>query len=119
MFRVGKIMSRAPIMSGMHQFPRAPIMAGVSPRKIMIVPCIVNSVLYDAGSMTPPVRGKSRPPSSGTGTPGLASCQRSIMAMIPPMPSQIRPNQRNCLAMTLWSVEKTCFRRKVVGSGWM
>jgi hypothetical protein len=46
MFSVGKIMSRAPIISGMQKLPYAPIMIGVMAKKIMIVPCIVNSVVY-------------------------------------------------------------------------
>ncbi len=36
-------MSRAPIMSGMQKFPNAPMRIGVTAKKIMIVPCIVNS----------------------------------------------------------------------------
>src|SRR5579863_7968898 len=43
MFNVGNAMSRAPIMSGMQKFPNAPMRIGVTAKKIMIVPCIVNS----------------------------------------------------------------------------
>ena len=45
MFSFGNAMSRAPIMSGMHRFPNAPIIIGVIAKKIMIRPCIVNSLL--------------------------------------------------------------------------
>src|SRR5436190_270204 len=34
MFSVGKIMSRAPIISGMQKFPKPPIMIGVMAKKI-------------------------------------------------------------------------------------
>ena len=36
-------MSRAPIISGMQKLPKPPIRIGVIAKKIMIVPCIVNS----------------------------------------------------------------------------
>src|SRR5262245_7202678 len=42
-----------------------------------------------------------------------------MVAMVPPTRRNIRPSQMNCLAMTLWSVEKTYFRRKLVVSGCM
>ena len=38
-------MSRAPICSGMQKLPKAPIRIGVTAKKIMIVPCMVNSVV--------------------------------------------------------------------------
>src|SRR6188472_3755981 len=43
MLRRGKAMSRAPISSGRQKFPKPPIRIGVTAKKIMIVPCIVNS----------------------------------------------------------------------------
>src|SRR5215471_15973424 len=54
MFSVGNAMSRAPIISGMQKFPNAPIRIGVTAKKIMIVPCIVNSDVYATGEITPP-----------------------------------------------------------------
>jgi hypothetical protein len=41
----GKIMSRAPIISGMQKLPKAPISTGVIAKKIMIVPCMVKREL--------------------------------------------------------------------------
>ena len=60
-------MSRAPISSGTQKFPKPPIRIGVTAKKIMIVPCIVNSDVYAAGEMTPPAPGNSSRPTSGTG----------------------------------------------------
>ena len=40
-FRVGKAMSRAPIINGTQKFPNPPIRIGVMAKKIMMVPCIV------------------------------------------------------------------------------
>ena len=39
----GKAMSRAPMSSGTKKLPKPPIRIGVTAKKIMIVPCIVNS----------------------------------------------------------------------------
>src|SRR5258708_38320710 len=41
MLRVGNAMSRAPIMSGMQKFPKAPARIGMITKKIMIVACMV------------------------------------------------------------------------------
>ena len=38
-------MSRAPIISGMRKFPKAPTRMGMTTKKIMMVACMVNSVL--------------------------------------------------------------------------
>ena len=69
--------------------------------------------------MTPPLWGHRSWPRTGNGVPGYAICQRIIIAMTPPTTRKKRPYQRNCFAMTLWSVEKTYFRTNEVGSGWM
>jgi hypothetical protein len=45
MFSVGNDMSRAPSCSGMQKLPKAPMRMGVTAKKIMMVPCIVNSVV--------------------------------------------------------------------------
>jgi hypothetical protein len=58
-------------------------------------------------------------PMIGKGTPGWACVQRIISDIKAPMKAQTIPMTRNCLAMTLWSVEKTYFLMKLVGSGWM
>src|SRR5689334_13341072 len=69
MFRNGNAMSCAPIISGMVKFPKQPIMKGVIAKKIMISPCIVKMLWYDAGVMMPPERDRNAP-STGTGEPG-------------------------------------------------
>ena len=38
-------MSLAPIISGIRKLPNAPVSSGMITKKIMIVPCIVNSLL--------------------------------------------------------------------------
>src|SRR5206468_2458635 len=45
MLRKGNAMSRAPIISGMQKFPKAPARIGMITKKIMIVACIVNAML--------------------------------------------------------------------------
>src|SRR5437868_8326687 len=57
-------------------------------------------------------------PRMGTFSPGKAHCQRIIIASVPPKARNTRPVQRNCLAITLWSVEKRYFPQNVVGWGW-
>ena len=54
----------------MQKLPKAPISIGVIAKKIMIRPCIVKMLLYAAGVITPPERGRSSLPTSGTGWPG-------------------------------------------------
>src|SRR5919108_6136671 len=53
MLRTGKAMSRAPIMSGMQKLPKAPARIGMITKKIMIVACMVNAMLYWGGWMMP------------------------------------------------------------------
>ncbi len=69
--------------------------------------------------MTPPLCGQSSSPSTGKAVPGCAICQRIIIAIVPPTARKKRPYQRNCFAMTLWSIEKTYRLTKLEGSGWM
>ena len=45
MLRNGNAMSRAPIISRMQKFPKAPARIGMITKKIMIVACIVNAML--------------------------------------------------------------------------
>src|SRR3569623_145237 len=45
MFSTGNAMSRAPISKGRQKLPKPPIRIGVRAKKIMIVPCIVNSAV--------------------------------------------------------------------------
>jgi hypothetical protein len=100
-FKSGNAMSRAPIMSGMQKLPNAPMRIGVMAKKIMMRPCVVNIPPYVAGVMAPPVSGKSAWPSTGTGWPGNAHCQRMSIASVPPNARKKSPAKRNCLAMTL------------------
>src|SRR3990172_7167565 len=45
MFSVGNAMSRAPIISGMVKFPKAPASMGMITKKIITLACIVNSIV--------------------------------------------------------------------------
>src|SRR4029434_1168381 len=54
MLRNGNAMSRAPIMSGMQKFPNEPARIGMITKKIMMVACIVNAMLYGEGSRIAP-----------------------------------------------------------------
>src|ERR1051326_9420627 len=65
MLSTGKAMSRAPISNGTQKLPKPPIRIGVRAKKIMIVPCIVNSAVYAAAETDPPVAGKSSGPTAG------------------------------------------------------
>src|ERR1044072_2533933 len=65
MLRRGKAMSRAPMSRGRQKLPKPPIRIGVTAKKIMIVPCIVNSDVYAAGEITPPAPGNSSRPTTG------------------------------------------------------
>ncbi len=105
MFRNGNAMSRAPIISGMQKFPNAPARIGMITKKIMIVACMVNAMLYCDGSRIPPVSVRITP-SPGTAVSGQASCQRTTSASRPPMIIMNSPRNRNCRAIILWSVEK-------------
>ena len=52
-FRTGKAISLVPIISGMRKLPNAPTNKGTTTKKTMMVACIVNSELKNAGSITP------------------------------------------------------------------
>ena len=45
LFMRGNAMSGAPIMSGTSQFPKPPIMAGMTMKKIMMIPWLVTATL--------------------------------------------------------------------------
>ena len=45
LFIRGKAMSGAPIINGMNQLPKPPIIAGITMKKIMIRPCAVVNTL--------------------------------------------------------------------------
>ena len=111
MLRNGNAMSRAPIMSGMQKFPKAPARIGMITKKIMMVACMVNAMLYVLGSRMPPVSLRI-PPRPGTAVSGHANCQRTTSASRPPRTIMKRPMNRNCRAIILWSVEKIYVRTK-------
>jgi len=93
-------MSRAPIMSGMQKLPKAPARIGMMTKKIISVACIVKSMLYVSGGITPSVS-RSSHPSPGTGVSGHASCQRMSMARSPPITIMKSPRKRNWRAIIL------------------
>ncbi len=68
-FRRGNAMSRAPICSGTRKLPN-PARIGTTTRKIIVVPCIVTTWLYESF-----VRNDSS---------GVASCARISSASTPP-----------------------------------
>ncbi len=74
-FRRGNAMSRAPIISGTRKFPK-PARIGTITRKIIVVPWIVRTALYE-----PFVRKCSL---------GVASCVRSNRARMPPIAKNTR-----------------------------
>ena len=45
LFIRGKAMSGAPIISGTNQLPKPPIIAGMTMKKIMIIPCAETKTL--------------------------------------------------------------------------
>jgi hypothetical protein len=48
---------RAPAARGTSRLPRNPCSSGVAAKKTITAPCVVKSVAYSAGPMTPCVRG--------------------------------------------------------------
>src|SRR5579883_1370413 len=116
MLSTGNDMSRAPIWSGMMKFPKAPIRIGVTAKKTMSEPCIVKSFEYSVGITTPWESDERRCPRTGMGWNGWAICQRMRIAKRPATRRKNRPVKRYCFPITLWSVEKTYLRRKLVGS---
>ena len=69
----GKATSRAPIWRGIRKLKNAAD-SGMTTRKIIVVPCIVNSWLNSSADTAVPF--------------GPLSCQRMISASRPPMPNQ-------------------------------
>src|SRR5262245_3896080 len=45
MFSLGNAMSRAPIMSGMRKFPKAPVSRGMMTKKIITLACMLNAIV--------------------------------------------------------------------------
>ena len=105
MLRVGKAMSSAPIEMGIKKFPNPPTIIGMTTKKIMMVACMVNSMLYTSELTTPARMAGSQfwfsqnssgmSPVSGNGVPGKPSCQRTVIANRPPMMSMNNPEKRN------------------------
>ena len=81
-------MSRAPIISGTRKLPK-PAMIGTTTRKIIVVPCIVSTSLYEFF-----VRSASC---------GAASCARMSTARMPPSTKKNSAVRMYMIPMRLWS----------------
>jgi hypothetical protein len=84
----GNAMSRAPIISGTRKFAK-PARIGMTTRKIIVVPCIVMTSLYEFF-----VRNFS---------PGVASCERMRIARIPPATNHMSDVAMYRIPIRLWS----------------
>jgi hypothetical protein len=86
--RRGNATSRAPIWSGIRKLKNIAD-SGITPRKIMVVPCIVNSWLYISGLTKP--------------CSGFASCQRISSASRPPIRKKRNAVAPYRMPIRLWS----------------
>ena len=87
-------MSGAPIISGTNQLPKPPIIAGMTMKKIMIIPCAEYEHIVDA------FVGKN------TEGPAASSSRRIINdRKVPMQPAKIA-NNRYIVPMSLWFVEQ-------------
>ena len=85
LFMRGKAMSGAPIMSGTNQFPKPPIIAGMTMKKTMIRPCAVMNTFH----MCSAVSKSALPPMNCAHhcrcwMPGSASSMRMMPEIAPP-----------------------------------
>ncbi|MNN44098.1 hypothetical protein D3C81_1583760 [compost metagenome] len=85
-FRKGNATSRAPICSGITAFIRAK-MTGITPRKIIVVPCIVINSLNCCAVTKLFI--------------GFASCTRISNASMPPIPKKKPPATKYKMAIFL------------------
>jgi hypothetical protein len=81
-------MSRAPIISGTRKLAK-PARIGMTTRKIIVVPCIVITWLYES--------------CVSTWLPGTASCVRMRSARIPPATNHMRDVAMYMIPIRLWS----------------
>jgi len=92
LFIRGKAISGAPIISGTIQFPKPPIMAGMTMKKTMISPWAVVKTLKVCGL-------------EKTCMPGSMSSARMPIERKPPMRPAIMAKMRYIVPMSLWFVE--------------
>ncbi len=90
---LGNARSRAPIIMGTRKFPSTAGMEGIRKKKIMVMPCIVNNLLY--------VSAWTRSPC------GVSSSSRRRPASTPPSPKKRVMEIRYRMAIRLWSVVKS------------
>src|SRR3954447_8302310 len=92
LFIRGNAMSGAPIINGTNQFPKPPIIAGITMKKIIIRPCEVTNTLYVWVSWN-------------SCTPGYISSMRIMIDIAAQMPPAMIANTRYIVPMSLWFVE--------------
>ena len=92
LFRRGKAMSGAPIISGTIQLPNPPMMAGMTMKNTMISPCAVTKTLNISG--LPKIC-----------MPGSMSSMRMPIDSKPPTMPPIMAKIRYIVPMSLWLVE--------------
>ena len=109
LFMRGNAMSGAPIISGTIQFPKPPIIAGMTMKKIMMRPCAVVKTLNYARSWK-------------NCSPGYISSSRIPMESTPPtMPAHQRKHQvHRADVLVIGGVDETppSVRELVVASSW-
>ena len=93
LFMRGNAMSGAPIISGTNQFPKPPIIAGMTKKKTMIRPCAVVHTLNAWGSPSTNWR------------PGSASSERINIEKMPPTTPNTTAKMMYIVPMSLWLVE--------------
>ncbi len=92
LFMRGNAMSGAPIISGIIQLPKPPIIAGMTMKKIMIRPCAVVNTLNMWESWK-------------NCSPGCISSSRMPIDSTPPTNPPNNANTRYIVPMSLWLVE--------------
>ncbi len=100
LFRRGKAMSGAPIISGTIQLPNPPMVAGMTMKNTMISPCAVTKTLNISG--LPKIC-----------MPGSMSSMRMPIDSKPPTMPPIIARMRYSVPMSLWLVENSQRRMKV------
>ena len=101
-FSRGKATSRAPICNGMMKLKNA-APRGMTARKIIVVPCIVNIVLY-CGAVSSVLL-------------GTMSCRRMSRASQPPTRKKNRANEPYRKPIFLWSTVVSQLMRPVLAVG--
>jgi hypothetical protein len=99
----GNAMSGAPIIKGVNQLPKPPIIAGMIMKNTMISPWPVTKTLKVCGS-------------AKICRPGCISSARIIIERNTPTTPAMMANTRYIVPMSLWFVEQTNRRQPV---GWL